>query len=240
MAVSLLDDLEEASDAAALRAVIEREFQRLGFDFLGYLALHVPDAPDTPLSLISTYPQAWVRRYVEHGYANFDPVCLTAAQSTIPFAWTSRAAGRSSSIAQRRIFDEATEFGIKNGITVPIHGPSGALATLSGSADMPDREFRRLWRAHRDALHVLALHCHAAIEKRVLRVAPRLEGKLTGRERECLLWSARGKTAWETSEILGISESTIVFHLKNAMRKLGVRGKTHAVMKAIVNKVIFP
>ena len=38
------------------------------------------------------------------------------------------------------------------------------------------------------------------------------ELKLSPRELECLKWAAAGKTAWETSIILDISEGTVKFH----------------------------
>ena len=57
---------------------------------------------------------------------------------------------------------------------------------------------------------------------------------LTSREVECLLWTAHGKTAWEISVILKISEATVNYHLKNAMRKLGVHSKAHAVAKTLI------
>jgi len=54
---------------------------------------------------------------------------------------------------------------------------------------------------------------------------------LTVREKECLLWSAEGKTSLETSVILNITESTINFHLKNVIKKLDCMNKTQAVQK---------
>ena len=42
-----------------------------------------------------------------------------------------------------------------------------------------------------------------------------------------------GKTSWETARILGISESTVNFHLSNACAKLGVRGRRAAVVMAL-------
>src|SRR3546814_15572737 len=64
--------------------------------------------------------------------------------------------------------------------------------------------------------------------------AGRIRVRLTDRERDCLLWTARGKTAWEVGQILTISEETVLFHLKNATRTIGVFSKHHAVVKAIV------
>ena len=39
---------------------------------------------------------------------------------------------------------------------------------------------------------------------------------MSARELDCLKWTAAGKTAWEASVILGISEQTVRFHLNTA------------------------
>ena len=57
--------------------------------------------------------------------------------------------------------------------------------------------------------------------------------KLTKRELELLRWSRCGKTAWESSTILGISQATAQFHLKNAMVKLRAGSKQQAVLRAL-------
>lgn len=56
---------------------------------------------------------------------------------------------------------------------------------------------------------------------------------LTGRELQCLAWVSRGKTSWETATILGLSERTVNFHLRNACRKLDVYGRQACVVRAI-------
>lgn len=61
---------------------------------------------------------------------------------------------------------------------------------------------------------------------------------LSARELDCLSWTAAGKTAWEASMILGISERTVRFHLNVAREKLQCTTTTQAVAKAITNKLI--
>jgi len=61
---------------------------------------------------------------------------------------------------------------------------------------------------------------------------------LTPRELECLQWASKGKTAWETSQILAVSESTVIFHLRNATRKLNATNRVHAVTKALQASLI--
>ncbi|MGP9802695.1 helix-turn-helix transcriptional regulator [Rheinheimera sp. NSM] len=43
--------------------------------------------------------------------------------------------------------------------------------------------------------------------------------QLTPREIECVHWAAQGKTSWEISRILSITERTVNFHLSNSMQK---------------------
>lgn len=57
--------------------------------------------------------------------------------------------------------------------------------------------------------------------------------QLSDRQAACLRWSAAGKTSWETARILGVSESTVNFHLRNACSRLGVRGRRAAVVAAL-------
>jgi DNA-binding CsgD family transcriptional regulator len=56
---------------------------------------------------------------------------------------------------------------------------------------------------------------------------------ISARELDCLKWTAAGKTAWEASVILGISERTVRFHLNAAREKLKCTTTTQAVAKAI-------
>ncbi|WP_333938055.1 helix-turn-helix domain-containing protein [Bradyrhizobium sp. CCBAU 53380] len=56
---------------------------------------------------------------------------------------------------------------------------------------------------------------------------------LSKREISCMRWVAEGKSSWEIGMILGVSENTLNFHVKNAMRKLGATSRIQAVAIAI-------
>lgn len=58
-------------------------------------------------------------------------------------------------------------------------------------------------------------------------------GVLSPREVECLGLAAAGKSEWEISRILGISEHTSEKHLLNAKMKLGAVNRVQAVAEAI-------
>jgi DNA-binding CsgD family transcriptional regulator len=61
---------------------------------------------------------------------------------------------------------------------------------------------------------------------------------VSARELDCLRWVAAGKSAWEASVILGISERTVRFHLNSAREKLNCTTTTQAVAKAVAQQLI--
>lgn len=61
---------------------------------------------------------------------------------------------------------------------------------------------------------------------------------LSNREIEVLKWAALGKTSWEMSVILEISERTVNFHLTNSAEKIGVKGRCAACSAAIAQGII--
>ena len=62
--------------------------------------------------------------------------------------------------------------------------------------------------------------------------------QLTDREKEILSWLMEGKSSWDIGQILSISERTVKFHVNNICIKLNAVNRTHAVAKAILNKIL--
>ena len=56
---------------------------------------------------------------------------------------------------------------------------------------------------------------------------------LSQREKECIEWVAKGKSSWDIGVILGISDNTVNFHVKNVLRKLKTSSRTVAALKAV-------
>ena len=55
---------------------------------------------------------------------------------------------------------------------------------------------------------------------------------MTKRESEILQWLHMGKTNWEISSILDISQLTVKNHVQNILRKLDVQNRSQAAVKA--------
>ncbi|WP_084567747.1 MULTISPECIES: helix-turn-helix transcriptional regulator [unclassified Mesorhizobium] len=56
---------------------------------------------------------------------------------------------------------------------------------------------------------------------------------LSPREKECILWTAKGKSSWEIGQIIGISVNTVNFHIKNVMKKTDTVSRTTAAIRAL-------
>jgi DNA-binding CsgD family transcriptional regulator len=59
---------------------------------------------------------------------------------------------------------------------------------------------------------------------------------LSPREREVLRWLKLGKTSWDISVILRISERTVNYHVANILRKLEVTNRLQAVSEASIKE----
>jgi DNA-binding CsgD family transcriptional regulator len=71
-------------------------------------------------------------------------------------------------------------------------------------------------------------------ERRSRRTATgRSRPLLSRRERECLQWTAAGKTTWEIAGILAISPNTIDGYISSAAEKLDAVNRTQAVAEAL-------
>jgi DNA-binding CsgD family transcriptional regulator len=234
-----LEQMENASDLPALQGVLDQTLRDLGFDRFTYLSVRRPALMESTF-FVSTYPEDWAELYTHRKYVNVDPVIAGASRALTPFAWHNEKLRSGARDKQNEFFGEAGDFGISNGITVPIHAPGGEFAALSATPDMSDQELVRWFRARRLDIHFIGLYFHVVVGQ-MLKAETSFSGiKLTTRERECLVWTSRGKTAWEISEILNIGESTVVSHLNSAREKFGVFSKHHAVVKAIMLGLILP
>ncbi|MGO9482976.1 MAG: autoinducer binding domain-containing protein [Rhodomicrobium sp.] len=180
--------------------------------------------------LVGAFPPEWMDRYFAQDYVHIDPIARRSKCDPSPFLWSESVpfARGEHGAAVNRMFGEAREFNLKAGFVVPMNTLEGDVIAMSlggEAADLPP-----------DARGMISMIGAYAIGRSIeLRgwERKRKRSKLTVRELECLKWAADGKTEWEISIILQISEHTAGKHLSNAIRKLGAVNRTHAVANAI-------
>ena len=87
---------------------------------------------------------------------------------------------------------------------------------------------------HKAILDVLIPHLHMVLSGITKEKShEKLDASLSAREKEVLDWLKEGKTSWEISTILNISERTVNFHVTNILQKLQVVNRAQAVAVAI-------
>lgn len=230
-----VDAIQTANDDDSFERVATRVTQRLGFRWFAYLRI-VEDAP----KLISSYPKSWTSRYFHLHYEQLDPVVRRARLERDLFSWGPGASTPAGTREQRKFFEEATTFGIVSGLTVPIRGGFGRMAAFTLATD--DRAMRpeRLVANSKDVVQLVGFyfHTHAVARLGAPRDQPDTGDVLTQRERQCLAWAARGKTAADTAVLVGIAPRTVVFHLENARRKLEASSIAQCVAEALRRRLL--
>lgn len=207
-----------------------RAFQTVyGLDFVTYhLAATIVGDIDNPF-VRTTYPDAWVARYLLNGYVVVDPVVQEGFQRQLPFDW--RELDRPAEAGP--FLADAQSHGLgEHGYSIPIADKFRRRALLSvnscGSAIAWERMLGR-WRDEWIELAHL-IHSKAIIE---IHGEDDPAPQLSPREQECLHWAALGKDYKDVAAIMEISEHTARSYLKSARVKLGCATISAATTKAL-------
>ena len=117
------------------------------------------------------------------------------------------------------------------GYCIPLHYDEGGAVISMATEQLTVDPLAK------SALQLIGVYAHNRIRS-LGRPKPEKRDLLTRREREILRWAADGKTSWEISVVLGISERTVKFHLIQASHKLNAVNRTAAVAKALARGLI--
>jgi LuxR family quorum sensing-dependent transcriptional regulator len=220
-------------------AVLERLGGYLArFGFTSFLVTGLPTQRERlePYILLNGWPVGWFSRYAEAYHYRHDPCVRHCFQTIEPFTWSELPPDLLEDPAAQRVMDESKEFGLVEGLCVPLHDVFGsqAVVTMAGrQVDLPPDS--------RKMIHLASLYAYGAAERAVRsRCACHIRhaGGLTPRERDVLSWVAWGKTAKDVGQILEISEFTVHAHLRSVKEKLGTRNNVHSVVEALRRREI--
>jgi len=222
-----VSDTNTESELAEALIIVTRE---LGFTYFA-LTHHIDirRAPQ-PAIRLHNYPDEWVEYYDDNSLGLSDPVHRASHMTSVGFVWSDIPSMIALTPRDHEILIRGGERGIGNGFTIPANVPgethgSCSFANPAGTAvreeDLPIAQLvgafafeaaRRLWR---------------------VRTPHEAHPRLTDRQRECILWVARGKSDWEISRILDIQHETVVRHIKQARERYGVAKRTMLAVHAL-------
>ncbi len=205
-------------------------------DFFGLNSFAISGIPEPhekiePYVLMNGWPAEWSQRYMDKGYVRVDPVIQRTLLSDNAFTWSDELQKINVDRKGMDFMREARDFGFVDGFSVPIHSIRGFRAIVTYASDRVE-----LSTEARGALHIISIYAHNKIKELKTGGKTSLQQRsvnLTPREKECISWCSEGKTAWEISSILGISERTVSHILENAQRKMNTTNRTQLVAETI-------
>ena len=227
-------DVREIETEAELVEALGEVTCDLGFRYFA-LTHHVDVRKSSTAIRLHNYPPGWEEWFDEQGLASVDPVHRASHMTNVAFPWSRLDEMIPLTPGDRIVLERARMQGIGDGFTVPAHVPGETFGSCSFAAETgvtvdPDRlPLAQL---------IGAFAFEAARRIRQVRKPREPNPKLTDRQRECLMWAARGKSDWEIAQILGVSHETVIQHLKQARERYGVGKRTLLAVHALFDGTI--
>lgn len=209
---------KEALMSAAVEIVAELGISHLTYAQIGLEGLR---------HLETNYPDKWQKYYQSHDLYRCDPVVKASKKTPCITTWSTDCAA--NDIDGRRFQDLAKPFDIpsQGAIATFQSGCGRTIVSLATRLDPSD------WHLNFEQ-HVSDYLLFAATFSGQLHHFHSIEtGILSPRERDVILWAARGKTAWETAGILGLTEGTVNQYIRGAITKMNASSKLHCVTLAL-------
>ncbi|MBN0502258.1 autoinducer binding domain-containing protein, partial [Pseudomonas aeruginosa] len=126
----LRSEMQPIHDSQGVFAVLEKEVRRLGFDYYAYGVRHTIPFTRPKTEVHGTYPKAWLERYQMQNYGAVDPAILNGLRSSEMVVWSDSLFDQS-----RMLWNEARDWGLCVGATLPIRAPNNLLSVLSVARD---------------------------------------------------------------------------------------------------------
>jgi DNA-binding CsgD family transcriptional regulator len=221
-AFSMIDDTPEMDET------IQKLRDLLNVDHLVYYSSKMGTSPSADPYVRATYPAAWIKRYLQMGYVDIDPVMREGFLRTLPFDWNDL---KIESAAEVAFLADALSHGVgPHGMCIPVQSKHGHRGLLSLSFSRSENQWIEFVKTNRVALIQIANRIHRRV---ISEVFGEDRPHLTTRELECLRWISVGKDASEIAIILDISPHTARDYLKSARYKLDCVTSAQAVSKAV-------
>jgi LuxR family quorum sensing-dependent transcriptional regulator len=234
VALDAIEQFDRAENLTILSNQLVRAVSSFGYQFLCCLSAPGIQKPAfDERVLLNVWPKGWFEQYRKSNFYAHDPVAASLRIRPEAFRWADVAIPPDDQLAKSVMAISRSDYRLRHGFCVPIHGLNGYQAGISFAGfDVDDGTEAN---AAVQLIGIYALNRLATIKS-----TRKEHGILTEREREVLRWTAAGKTAWDTGGILNIAEDTVNKHIASAMRKLNVYSRAQAVAESIRRGEIIP
>lgn len=224
-------DVASARDVPTFKRRLAEFAQRLDFPlFNATLVVEQPTTAPVIVALRNT-PQAFEQSTSDPTAAARDPVVQRIKTASTPIIYD-----QAMYVGHRAgdLWEEQAPHGYHTGITMPLHLSGGrhfifGVDRAEPLPASPDALIRLM-----ADLQLLAVYAQETALRLLMPQASLDEPApvLSNRELEVLKWTLAGKSNHVIGQLLSLSLSTVNFHLRSAMAKLGVASKHQAAAKA--------
>lgn len=180
---------------------------------------------------IGNTPEAFIEISRDNEMAKRDPVHQRLKNLTKPLIYDQ---GFYVDAGAGELWEMYAPYGYRTGVAVGVQMPGYQRLLLGVDREDPlPKDPVKLNRMIAD-LQLLAVHAQEAAGRLLVpKSAAQSALKLPARQLEILKLTMEGKSAWVVGSLLGISENTVNYHLKQLFRQLDVSTKHQAVLKAM-------
>ena len=236
-----LQDCATEGEIVALFSSIIREMGYHGFDAYSFGVDTINNVDQAGNFVVCDYDMQIITDYVRDGWMQMCPTIAETARGKVPFDYVSflDRSPPSASVKWQKFMLKL--FGVRHAWLVPLSTTAVnkcVTVYMRGKGPKVETQFN----ATRHHIHLIASYLMDTMDAIHGLDSGNGNGKpaengarsnVSSREIDCLHWAAQGKSNREIGDILGVSENTVRFHLKNAYRKLEVTSRSQAVVAAM-------
>ncbi|HEX5181546.1 MAG TPA: LuxR family transcriptional regulator [Allosphingosinicella sp.] len=227
----------ETDDMTGLRELIDDATTALGFDYYA-IVHHINFGTPSRHVRLSNYPLEWLA-YVREQPRLADPVIRAAERSSSGFKWDRLERLVALTKAEQEYMRRAARYGIAQGYTVPNHVPGERLGSCNfvvrADSEFPDANVSAAQALGNFAFEAARRLLSEGDEPSENWVVP---APLSDRQRECLLFVAKGKSDSIIGQLLNIKPRTVNEHIEAAKKRYSVATRSQLLVRALFRSEI--
>lgn len=218
--------LPRARSGAEMMQLLAPLANELGFEYCSYALCTSFPIGNPRVALFSNYPPQLHEACSTQSYAK-NPLLQHGMHASSALIWSHRIFASS-----HEFWCTARAWGLCHGWTQSTFSGNSivgifTVARASGRIDTTELQSNSMvmtWLTH--SIH-LSLPKHFSSN-----ILPELATRLTRQEKAVLRWTCEDKSSRQIAEVMGISERTVNFHVRNALAKLKVTSRAAATARA--------
>ena len=227
------EQVSQAEDLTSFRQGLIDFANDLDFGLVvGVMAIeHRGPGAKTEYVAVGNTPDAFLEISRDNEFAKRDPVHQRLLSLSKPLIYDQAFYVEAGA---GELWEAFAPFGYRTGVAVGVHMPGYRRLLLGVDREAPlPKDPIKLNRMIAD-LQLLAVHAQEAAGRLLVsRSAAQSAPTLPQRQLEILKLTMEGKSAWVVGSLLGISENTVNYHMKQLFKLLDVSTKHQAVLRAM-------